>query len=269
MKKVAVIGVIMVMLLVGNLTQAADCEMVNGSFEDDGQIYDIVAAEPNGWDVNLPANKFGGYVYRDWPAEGSYNLTVYSQWFQTFDVNDMATVSQDVYLADVNQINFDLKLETYSMTPWDPNKCTAVLLIDDDVVWESSNAGSDVRGEYFDQTYAVEDKYRDEDPHKLSLGIRINVAEMLWERYITQWDFIQCTLYCEGAGLLAGDFNRDCRVDMRDLKLVADVWLSEPDQHDQYNLFKGDDVGTSGIVNFFDFAIFADTWTGGSSEQDQ
>jgi hypothetical protein len=269
MKNAAVIGVIMVMLSAGNPAQAAVGEIINGSFEDDGQIYDIAAREPNGWDVNVPANKFGGYVYTDWPADGSYNLTVYSQWFQTFDVNDMATVSQDVYLADVNQIVFDLKLETYSMTPWDPNMCTAVLLIDDNVVWESSNASSDVRGEYFDQTYTVEDKYRDEDPHKLSLGIRVNVAGMLWERYIAQWDFIQCALYCEGAGLSAGDFNRDCRVDMRDLKLVADVWLSELDPHDQYNLFKDDDAGTSGIVNFFDFAIFADTWTGGSSKQDR
>ncbi len=267
MIKVAVTGVVMVMMLAGNMAQAEVCEIVNGSFEDDDRIYDITAQEPNGWDVNVPANKFSGYVYRDWPADGSYNLTVYSQWFETFDVNDMATVSQQVYLADVNQIIFDLKLETYSMTGWDPNKCTAVLLIDDDVVWESNNASSDVRGEYFDQTCIIESKYRNEDLHKLSLGIRINVAEMLWERYIVQWDFIQCTLYCGGSELLAGDFNYDCRVDMSDFKLVADVWLGEVGPDSRYNLFKDDDVDTNGIVSFFDFAVFADTWMGYKQNQ--
>lgn len=259
MKKVAVTGVVMVMLLASNPAQAEVCEIVNGSFEDDDRIYDITAQEPNGWDVNVPANKFSGYVYRDWPADGSYNLTVYSQWFETFDVNDMATVSQQVYLADVNQIIFDLKLETYSMTRWDPNKCTAVLLIDDDVVWESSSEGADVRGEYVGQAYTVEDKYKDEGTHKLSLGLRVNVAEMLWDRYVTHWDLVECTLYCGGGGFLAGDFNHDCYVDMSDLKLVADVWLNEIEPDGIYNLFRGDDLAGYGTINFSDFAIYAES----------
>jgi len=262
MEKVAVIGVTMVVVLAGNWAQAGVCGIVNESFEDDGSISDITAKEPNGWHGSVPANKFRGYVYTDWPTDGTYNLTLYSQWFETFAAGDIATVSQQVNLADVNQIVFDLKLGTYGDNDWDPNKCTAVLLIDDDLVWESSSIGSDVRGEYFEQTYTVEDKYRDEGLHKLALGIRVNVAEMLWERYITQWDFIHCTLYCGGGGFLAGDVNRDCYVDIGDLKLVADVWLDTVDTYDKYNLFRGDDLAGYGIINFRDFAIYADGWDG-------
>jgi len=267
MKKVAVIGVTMVVLLAGNLVQAGVCEIVNGSFEDDDSINDITVQEPNGWDVSVPANKFQGYVsYKHWQTDGNYSLTLHSEWFNTFDVNDMAMVSQDVYLADVNQITFDVKLETYSHIEWDPSKCTAVLLIDDDVVWESSSEGADVRGEYVGQTYTVEDKYKDEGPHKLSLGLRVNVAEMLWERYVTHWDLVECTLYCEGGGFLAGDFNHDCYVDMSDLKLVADVWLNEIEPDGIYNLFRGDDLTGYGTINFSDFAIYAEDWDGNMAD---
>lgn len=253
----------MVMLSAGNWVQAAVCEIVNGSFEDDGWIDDVAKTEPNGWNVNMLADKFHGYVYTDWPTDANsrYNLTLYSEWFTTFAAADLATVSQDIYLADVNEIIFDLKLETFGFTQWDPNICTAILLIDDDVVWESNDVGSDVRGEYLDQSYMIEDKYKYEGPHKLSLGIRVNVDGMLFERYITHWDSIDCTSFSDGGDFLPGDLNRDYYVDMSDLNLVVDAWLDKVPLDHTYNLFRGDDVVVGyGTINFLDFAVFAGNW---------
>jgi hypothetical protein len=262
MKKIVfVVGVVMIMLLTANQVQAEVCQIVNGSFEDDGRIPDITVKEPNGWDASVPSGKFQGYVYRDWVTDGRYNLTLYSESFTTFEVNDIATVSQQAYLADTNQIMFDLKLDVSGLAKWDPSKCTAVLLIDDDVVWESNSVGPDVRGPYRDRAYTVEDKYKDGLRHKLSLGIRVNVKETLWGRYVTQWDFIRCTVYCGGGGFLVGDFNRDCYVDANDLKLLTELWLDEVEPNDKCNLFGGDDL-PGGVINFPDFAFFADRWDG-------
>ena len=122
--------------------------------------------------------------------------------------------------------------------------------------------GSDVRGEYPDQIYTVEDKYRDANPHTFSLGIRVNVTEKLKDFYKTQWDSIQCTYYCGGGGLLAGDLNRDCYVDMSDLRLVADAWLDEVDQYYGGNLYRGDDLAGYGTISLDDFAIYAVGWDG-------
>jgi hypothetical protein len=176
----------------------------------------------------------------------------------------MATVSQWIYLADANQIKFDVRLELSSA--WDPNISTAVLLIDDEVVWESNSVGADVRGEYLNQIYTVEDKYRDEGLHKLSLGIRVNAGQMLFRRYFTHWDSIECKLFCNGGGLLAGDFNRDCYVDINDLKLAADVWLDEVDQYDRRNLFGGDDLAGYGTIDFSDFAVYSQSWQGNAAD---
>ncbi len=266
-RKQAVVGVAIVMLLAANQVRAEECGIVNGSFEDDTWITDITVEgeEPNGWDVNVPAGKFGGYVKQDWPTDGAFNLTLYSQQWKTFDVNDMTTVSQQVNLTGIDEVIFDVNLVTYpEIRLWDPDKCTAVVLIDGSVVWESNSVGTDVRGEYFDQAYTVEGKYKDSQPHLLSFGIRVDVAEKLNTSYITHWDYIECAVYCGGGGLLAGDFNRDCFVDANDLKSLAEVWLGTVEPNDKYNLFHGDDSPDYGTINFLDFAIFADTWLGSS-----
>jgi hypothetical protein len=138
------------------------------------------------------------------------------------------------------------------------------MLIDGNAVWESNSIGSDVRDEYFDQTYTVESKYKDGQMHLLSFGMRVNAAGSLSPSYKTHWDSIGCIIYCEGGGLLAGDFNRDCFVDANDLELLTDVWLDEVEPNDKYNLFHDDDSGGHGTINFLDFAIFADTWLGSS-----
>jgi len=319
-KSLIVVGIAMVILSAGNWTQASVCEIANGSFESDGPVSDVTKQEPNGWTVNIPADKFGGEIDAMWATDGSFSLAVFSQWFTTFTAADLATVSQQVNLIDANEIKFDLKLDTSLGTEWDPNKCTAVVMIDDDVVWQSNNVGSDVRGQYLDQTYTVQNKYRDQALHKLSFGLRVNVAEMLFDYYIARWDSIECMSFPDGVSFLSGDINRDYYVDTGDLNLLAEAWLdrvplehsynlfrgddvvvgygtinlldfavfagvwerngydlgmfaekwlNEVDPNDQYNLFRGDNVAPSGIVNFFDLAILADTWMGSSYEQQQ
>jgi len=263
MKNVTVIGVIMIALLVGNPARADDCEIVNRSFEADGWISDLQSKDPNGWEVEIPAGKFGGYVYRDWATDGIYSLTVYSDW-AAFSAGDMATVSQDVNLVDVARIAFDIELDTGSTyAEWDPNICTAVLLIDGDVVWDSNSAGLVAKGEYPGEVY-IEKKYRTEGLHRVSLGVRINVDKSLWETYYTSWDAVDCN-NCPGLGFVKGDINGDCYVDANDLKLLAGLWLSdEVDPDDNANLFHGDDDLTSsgGIISFLDFAIYAGGWDG-------
>ena len=262
MKKVTVIGVTMVALLATNWVRADVCEIVNGSFEADGPINDITKKNPNGWQVNVPAGKFSGYVSAEWTTEGRFSATLYSQDYVSFNEGDAATISQQVYLADANQIIFDVKLDTFYGSKWDPNVCSAVLLIDNDVVWESNSVGSDVRGEYRDQIYTVDDKYRNDNSHSFSLGIRVNVTEKLKDFYKTYWDSIECTYYCGGGGLLGGDFNRDCYVDISDLKLLTDAWLDEVDPYYGCNLYRDDDLAGYGTISFGDFALYAVGWDG-------
>ena len=262
MMRVAIVILItmVMMLLAANQVQAEGCRIVNGSFEDDGWVnFPPAPGEPNGWDVNVPSGEFYGYIHRDWPTEGTYNLTLSTNYFNTFDVNDTAMVYQELDLTDANEIIFDLRLDTDSSV-WDPSKTIAIVLIDDEVVWDSNELST---GEYFNRVYAVEDKYRDGAAHTLSFGIRVKVAERLWRTYYTDWDYIECTEFCGGGGLLAGDFNRDCFVDMNDLKLMTDGWLGEPATDDRGNLFHGDDMeGDGGIISFRDFAILAGNWDG-------
>jgi hypothetical protein len=264
-RKQIVVGIVTVMLLAANYTQAEECGIVNGSFEDDSWIANITVKEPNGWDVSVPAGKFFGYVGQDWPTDGAFNLTLNSRRWVTFGAGDMATVSQQVNLTGIDEVIFDLKLDTYpSSYVWNPEKCSAVVLIDNSVVWESNSVGTDVRDEYYDQAYTVENTYKDGQPHLLSFGIRINVSEYLSPAYYTYWDDIKCAVYCGGGGLLAGDFNRDCFVDANDLELLTEVWLDPVAPNDKRNLFHGDDSPDYGTINFLDFAIFADTWLSSS-----
>lgn len=258
---------IVVFLFVAGGTKTAVCEILNGSFEDDGQIVDIGQTEPNGWAVDVPSGKFSGYVYRDWPTDGIWNLTVYSQ-RASFEAGDMATVSQDVVLSNVGAIIFDLKVDS-DWSAWDPNICSAVVLIDGDVAWTSDGHVPDAEGRYFDQSCPVEQKYRAPGAHKLSLGLRVNAPGMLWERYYTDWDLIECTLLCGGGGVLPGDFNGDCFVDVDDLTMLTAMWLGDVVSDSPYNLSGIDDEESRGTVNFFDLAVFGDSWLGSSVVQEE
>lgn len=253
MSKAAIIGVIMFVMLSGNLAKAADCEIVNGSFEDGF----------NGWDVNIP-DKFTGYVDVDWPTDGSiYSLTLRSEFWEDFTEGDIATVTQQVFLDDANEIVFDVKLST-----WDPNIFSAVVLIEDDEVWSSDGSMPGSNNEYHDATYTVEDKYRIAGPYKLSLGIRVNKTEFLYKRYITYWDSIRCTAFCGGSGYPRGDINLDCVVDMNDMAEMAGLWLEMVDAYDVRNLSGEGDLSGYGIINFMDFAFIAGELDGDMSRMD-
>jgi hypothetical protein len=232
----------------------------NGSFEADGPIGDIDVKAPKYWcDVSLPEDKFYGYVDDDWgtqgPDSGNYrSLTIYSYEYGTFAVNDMATVSNQAYFEeDVNGLIFDVKLATGWDDPWDPAKRTAFVLIDGNTVWESNSVGSDVRGEYLDQSYTVEDQYKDANTHTLTLGLRADVSGTPFIEYYAQWDYIKFDKYCGGLGYLSGDFDLDCYVDMNDFKQLIDRWLMEG-PGERYDLLP------DGIIDFYDFSLFAEYW---------
>ena len=257
MVKRIVLMAVIIMLLSGK-SQAGVSVVVNGSFENDGPINPITEEDtPQKWwcDANLPSGQFGGSVSdTGWATHGDCYLALYSYDWEEFDVNDMAIISQWVELEDVNEIIFDVNLSTYWDEPWDPAKRTAVLLIENKIVWESSNEGADVRGDYFDQTYTVDPNYKVPGLQKLSLGIRANVYEfMSFVYYRVQWDFVKFDTHCGGFGYLPEDLNQDCYVNMLDLEMLAGQWLAE-DPNEEYDLYR------DGIVDFRDFAFFAEYW---------
>lgn len=256
MKKTTVIGVVIIMVLAGNITKAGVSLIMNGSFEIDGIINDITAQAPRRWcDVNIPSGKFGGWINSDWNTKGNYSLSLYSG-YGTFNAGDMAAVSQQVYLIDVNRIIFDLKLGTIAGYLWDPVQRSALLLIDGNVVWDSSDWVPDAGGEYRNQMVDVNEIYKDESPHTLSLAMRVNVpGTEYFFQYLSRWDFVKFDAYCGGFGYLPQDLNHDCYVDELDLKVLTEQWLAE-ELNQEYDLF-GDDED---IINFPDFAVFASYW---------
>ncbi len=271
MSKAAIIGVMMFVMLSGNLVRADDCEIVNGSFEDDRRIDDITMEDPNGWDVSVQSEWFAGKVLKEgderaWVTEGDFNLELFTTRYKTFDVNDMIKLSQQLDLTEVNDISFDIYLDTYPVTKkWNPVECTAVLLIDEDVVWESNSVGSDARGPYLDQVYDVNDKYRDGELHTLSLGMRVNVGVKVNTAYITYWDFVRCA-FREYRDFPRGDINLDYLVDMNDMVVVAELWLEEVDPNAVSNLSGEGDLLGFGNINFMDFAFLAGDWEGGFTQ---
>ena len=265
MKRIMAIGATMVMLLGGNLARCEDCGIVNPSFEDDGTINDIAVQSPTGWTVDLLGGNFGGYVYTDWASDGFYSLSLHLTKKKQYYAGDTVMVSQteQADMSNVTGITFGVKLETASGA-WDPNVCSAVALIDDDVVWESNSVGSDVRGEYLG-SFVVDREYRTGQSHRLSLGMRMNVDAYYYidKLYKTHWDIVDCSL-CGGLGAVEGDIDGDCWVDANDLKMLADLWLSEGvDPNDPANLSDvGDDPNSYAIIDFRDYAVYAGDWDG-------
>lgn len=56
----------------------------------------------------------------------------------------------------------------------------------------------------------------------------------------------------------AGDINKDCRVDYKDLKFLCDYWLAQVSGPD--DPAKCADIYDDDIVNFYDFAIIGENW---------
>jgi hypothetical protein len=262
MKRARFIFAIATVLMLCSRTEGFINVIKNGSFEKDGYVYPPEC--PSDWnDVNLPTNKFNDWVSTEWKSDGYFSLTLLSLGGnKVFNVNEIGMISQHVPLTrEVNEITFDIRLYTLS-GGWDPNMRRAVVCIDGEVIWESNDVGPDVRGEYYDQNFVVPEKYKDGQPHRLSLGVRIDSNAPTNVEYKTDWDDVNSTTYCGGFGLLEADLNRDCYVDFFDLAMLADVWLAEVQPNDERNLFGGDDLGPDGFINFYDFAVYAGTYTG-------
>jgi len=254
----------MVVIWSGSYARAAGCDIVNGGFDDNGYIPDLAVADANGWKAVVPKPQFSAYVFRDWATDGIYNLTMLSELGRNFQTGQTVMVSQQVDLSAAETLGFDVKLDTKGFTAWSPAVASAVVMIDGDVIWDSNGLGTDVRGEYRNRAYAVEDKYKTAGLHTLSVGLRINVTARVWESYASYFDRITLSCYCNGGGLLAGDFNRDCVVDANDLASLAAVYLQEADAGNVHNLWTGDDVeGDGGMVSLYDLAVLLGDWDGG------
>lgn len=259
MKRASFTAVAIIMLLFTNLTLAGVSIVMNGSFETDSEgIGDITVLAPKRWcDVNLPSG-FYGWISTDWsthPDGDSNSLTLC--WYDTLtNVNNTATVSQQVYLGDVNQITFDIKLDT-DWSPdvkWDANEFRAMLLIDGNSIWDSNDLSD---GEYSIEVNDI--NINDAELHTLSLAMEVNKVEgtALWVYYRARWDFVKFDTHCGGFGYLPQDLNHDCFVNINDLGALAEQWLAE-DPNYGYDLFYDEED----IVNFHDFAVFADYWLG-------
>jgi len=96
--------------------------------------------------------------------------------------------------------------------------------------------------------------------------MRMNVEAYYWVQWLykTHWDMVDCNLYCGGAGPVEGDIDGDCCVDANDLKLLAELWLSDDvDPNDPANLFHDDDDLIDFVtVDFRDYAVYASDWDG-------
>jgi len=264
MKKVMVVLMMMVVALFVSGARAGVSVVMNSSFEHDGYVNDINEEPPYRWpDVSAADAKFRGLVSEstDWTIHGGHYLVVYSYSFSVLNAGDEATVSQQVYLTDVNEIIFNVRLDTGSASHvWHTSQRTAFLKIDADVVWDSNSlagAPGDIRGEYLDQVYVVDEKYKDANSHALSLGLRVNQYDE-WGpiSYYTMWDLVRFDTHCGGFGYLAQDFARDCYIDELDLAVLAEQWLA--DVNEVYDLFE------DGVFNFNDYDLFAEYWMANS-----
>ena len=259
MQKTTFTAAMIVMLLSVKWAQGGVSMVRNGSFENDGAINSLTEENtPQYWcDVNIPSEKFGGWINDIyWSTHDGNSLTLYSEMFETFAAGDIATVSQQVYLTDVNEIIFDLNLTTiYGPELWDQSR-SAVLLIDGNIVWDSNSIlGPDANGAYPNQIVDVNEIYKDENSHILSLGLRANVSEYSMIQYWAQWDFVKFDAHCGGFGYLPEDLNRDCYVDFLDFAMLAGQWLAEEPAYN-CDLLADDER----IVNLPDFGVFASYW---------
>jgi len=238
------------------LGQVQNSLVRNGSFEYDDTTVDYITAgnTPRYWcDVNLAEYNFGASLWAGGLTEGNYYLRIYSDRYGEFDQGDMGLVSQQVCLKDANEIIFDVLLTTTYNKIWNPQKRSAVIAIDGNVVWESNSVGTDVRGLYENQTCVIPEGYMDDLMHTLSLGVRVNDGAEDSIEYDACWDYIKFNAHCGGFGYLAGDLNQDCYVTLADFAELALSWMDEPAS-------AKDDLYEDGFVDYMDLALFAEDW---------
>ncbi len=214
------------MLTLSGLAYGKVSVILNGSFENDGwnTDQDILDKAPQKWDeVNVPDN-FYGYIGKEWAVDGTHSITLYSDAYSKFEVNDMITIAQkDIYLTDVNHIMFNLKLRTdWLNVNWDPNLFSAFIKIDNIYVWDSNSLPE--KGNYEGSVDVNESRFsqfKDGKVHKFILGMRANQKQQ-WASYIfyiARCDFIRFDTHCDcnGFDYPMGDFDHDCKADWLDL----------------------------------------------------
>ncbi len=243
----------------------------NGSFEDDGREIDPVTPEDAPeywWDVNIPSDKFIGWVDTFWWShsyveDDGNSLAFSSKSYVDYVEGDMASASQEVYLLGVKEIIFDIKLNgTHSSYQWESARFSAVVQIDGNDVWDSKDwrpDGNELLPDedamYYDVNVPV--AINDYNLHTLTLAMRANSSQAHYTQYRVYWDFVKFDKYCGGFGYLRGDFNRDCYVDFRDFALLAGLWMEQTSDYN-YDLFE------DGVVDGFDLMLFVESWAGNS-----
>jgi len=246
-----------------NYANAEVSWIANSSFEWDGTILNIDGSMPTGWDdANFPSF-FVGNISSDWSPDGNYSLTIHTAAYEAFSKDQEGLLTQFVCLDDANEIIFDLKLETdHPAYAWDPQKRSAIVKIDDSIIWDSNSLGSgDIAGEYLDCVINVNqfEQFKDGQIHSLSFGISVNEYDSLpLTAYYARFDKITFDAHCGGGGYYPADFNFDCSVDVNDLKLLADHWLTEAEEPNKFDLYYDE------FIDFQDYAIFAQNWMGDS-----
>lgn len=261
MKRLVFITLVMLLLLLVQQIQAGVSVIMNGSFDNNGhQIADITTEAPKRWcDVNFPSSNFLGWVGSEWSTHG-YNgsdsncLTLYTG-FGEFSKGEKAMVSQQVYLKDVNEIIFDVKLVTVAGGAWPTGKRSAIMTIDgSDIIWDSNTLEPNDAGLYHVEVNDID--ISDANLHTLSLALKVNIDETYaFDEYLARWDFISFDTYCRGFGYLPEDLNQDCNVDSRDFALLAGQWLIE-NPNERYDLVWVDKV----IIDGLDLGAFTEYW---------
>jgi len=235
--------------------------VMNSSFEENGRMDSIIATAPVKWVVNRTSPSFGGNVGYNYAwtkrPHGDYCLTLVSNAYGEYDLGNMIKASQQVYMDQATMLTFSVKLATDQNRAWDGAKRSAAVLIGDEVIWQSP-AGADIRGEYVDQTYVIDAKFKDGNKHELSLVLVSNVDES-WSNpvvYRVSWDVVRFDVYCGGFGYLPGDLNLDCYVDFLDYGILADKWLADANELAGYGM---PDVG---LVDERSLYVIAKDWLG-------
>ncbi|MBN1795855.1 MAG: hypothetical protein JW804_04215 [Sedimentisphaerales bacterium] len=235
---------------------------MNGSFEQNGHtISDITAEAPLYWcDVDIPEDKFLGKVTGDsWTHRvDSLSLELRFERFQSIEKGDTAVISQQVFIEDdVNDISFNLLLWGLNNGNWGAGEQTALVMIDNTVIWDSNAVPLDPPGKFDGTVYIGSENFQqflDNDRHKLSFAVRSNIDDSsINDWYVARWDFVKFDKYCGGFGYLTTDLNQDCYVDLEDFSELALQWLDAPDKPKC-------DLVEDGIINILDLQVLVEDW---------
>ena len=252
MKRLMVL-ISMITVVCCGLCSAGVSVVKNGSFEYDGYIgYITQNDKPEYWcSVFYDASKYDGYVNNNWATDESYSLTLESSDNALFQQGDAMEITQNIFVYGVLQISFDVQLTTDwpGIVHWDSHLFNAYLDIDGVVVWDSNQEGIYDNGQFHIEVNNISVS---EGVHLLTVGIvsEVDTTAPYYYRNIARWDSIAFDASCDAVGYLPADLTQDCIVDINDLAVLAEGWLTP----NELGLTSNSDV------NFVDFAVFADSW---------